>query len=517
MTSPEKRQLDAGTEDLPPLSKSVTTKDRQTLKTDGHVWYLLANADGGGRVAIDFRPILKIATPRFIAIAKRFVAARARTLAAKSLVNIASALSRAARYWFQSEDQSRISWHRITLAQFQALLTHGMKSPGAVGGNDFIHMRVLYHWGCHVAALPDFSSDIAMALQGIRAPGNLKGQKVLGSDPTGGPFIPEEVTLIYEAIKAGEGDPKDLVIAQLFEELGLRPIQVLRSRWSGLKRYEVKVVEAGLPRELVRYTLDIPRAKVRGEYRVERTRPISTLLGDRLTALRPATVGETTPLLSWLSDETTSKDIALIAQRWANDANLLSPRTNDQLKANPTRFRYSIATEAARDGASRMQIADLLDHVDLQNVEVYIDAAGTVMDQIESKLDDAFGSAIDHFLGRTVSIEDPQPFEGLDKRIIPGVFPQLPEVPQLFLGIGACGLDVRKLGVCKLAPPISCYTCAKFGAFREAPHKQIGDSLEHIARTQFNGQVDARVGGELVRTIQAIRELERQLEAEGTA
>lgn len=503
--------------DLPALPGVVITKDRQELITDGDVWWLRANIDGGGLVPIDLRPIAGLASQRFKEIVKRFIAKKATTYATWSLANIAFAVSRAVRFWSARSNEGLIDWSVLRVSDFQALLSHGLESPAGVGGNDFTHIRAIYAWGCHVARLSDFDPSIALQLKGIKAPGNLKGRKVLSTNPEEGDFSPEEVELLDRAIKNGLGDPRDLVIVQLFQELGLRPIQVLRTRWSGLHRFEAKVVEAGQARTLLRYTLDIPRAKERREYRIEETRPISTLLGDRLKQLEPAVRDETTPLCCWLDRDTSSLDVGQLVQNWVDEVGIISPRTEKRLKANPSRFRYTLATEAARDGASRLDIAHLLFHVDLQNVEVYFDAAGTVMDQIEERLDRAFATHLNRFLGKVASVSDPAPHDGLERRVVPGVFPQLPEAPILQLGLGACGQDVQRNGLCKLAPPITCYRCPKFAAFREADHRSVGDALEEMARSKFDDQADDRIGGELVLTIQAIRDLERQIAEEGPA
>lgn len=511
---PELRsRADREPEHFPSLPESVITKDRQILETGGDFWSLRANADGGGLVGIDFRPIVGIASQRFVDIAKRFVAKKAATYAAWSLANIAFAISRAVRFWHEQAPNSVVEWQRLGISEFQSLLSKGLESPQGVGGNDFAHMRAIYAWGCHVARLSDFNPDLAIQLKAIRAPGNTKGAKVLSGDPEDGAFSPEEVELLDQALKEGNGDPGALIITQLFQELGLRPIQVLRTRWSGLRRFEANVVEAGQPRTLARYTLDIPRAKERGEYRVEEVRPISTLLGRRLESVAPAAPTETSPLCWWLDADASSATVAEFVQAWVDQALIISPRTDEPLKANPSRFRYTLATEAARDGASRFDIAHLLFHKDLQNVDVYFDAAGTVMEQIEERLDRAFGDHLNRFLGKVVSSADPSPHPGIPRRVVPGIFPQFLEVP-LQLGLGACGQNVIRNGVCKLAPPLSCYRCPKFAAFREADHKSVGDALEALARSKFDGRADDRVGGELVLTIQAIRDLERQLEEE---
>lgn len=502
--------------DLAELPSTVIIKDRQVLSTAGDVWRLRANADGGGWLDIDFRPMREHGTTRFVAIAKRYIANKARTSAMGTLVNIALGLNRAVRFWHAQGNVVPVAWFDITEARFQALLSHGV-SATPLRGTDANIARALYVWGAHIVQLPDFDPQIAFALKGIRIPGALKGQKVMSGDPEEGPFVSEEVLLVDQAIKDGKGEPHDLVIVQLLVELGLRPIQMLRARAFGLKRYEANSLESGIPQLLIRYTLEIPRAKGRGEYRVEETRPISTLLASRLQALMPPGGDKDTRLFWWMDEYAVADNIARVIVRWVKAVGLISPLTHEKLRTTPTRFRYTLATEAARDGASRTQIAHLLFHTDLQNVEVYIDAAGSVMDQIEDKLNNAFGSDIDHFLGKVVSAHDAEPFDGLVKRVVPGVFPQLPEAPVLPLGLGACGQNIQHHGLCKLAPPITCYLCPKFAAFREADHKSVGDALDKMARTQFEGRADSRIGGELVRVVQAIRELEVQIAAEQKA
>ena len=48
-----------------------------------------------------------------------------------------------------------------------------------------------------------------------------------------------------------------------------------------------------------------------------------------------------------------------------------------------------------------------------------------------------------------------------------------------------CGRDVRKDGLCRLLPPVSCYLCPSFAALRDGPHREMLSSIEiflHEAR-----------------------------------
>lgn len=502
-------------EGLPTLPAEVLTKDGQRLRTDGYRWVLRANIDGGGPVTFNFSTLRNHCSDRFVHIVMLYVVKKARTSSTCYLHQIFVSIKRATTFWFaRLPEPHKLNWDDLDIGEFQALLSHGLKSPTSISGADANTLRALYAWGCYAARLGDFNPALSLQLKGMRFPGTLKGQPVLRMDPENGDFITDEIEILDHAIDEGKGDLRGLTTTQLFHELGLRPIQVLRTRWVGLKCYEAKVVEKGSSRVLHRYTLAIPRAKEQSGLRVEETRPISNLLGSRLQLLKPPNFTEETPLLWWLDEMTSSSELASEVRSWAEQCRLTSPRTNKQLKCNPTRFRYTLATEAARDGASKMEIAHLLFHKDLQNVQVYFDAAGTVMDQIESLLEKAFGDHINRFLGKVSRSTDPAPHPGVARRVVPSAFPQFPAMPPIELGLGACGQNVEVDGLCKLAPPITCYRCPKFAAFEDANHQAVLTALENFARTRFGGLADPRVASELILTIVAIRQLLEQISRE---
>ncbi len=196
--------------------------------------------------------------------------------------------------------------------------------------------------------------------------------------------------------------------------------------------------------------------------------------------------------------------------RWARAAGLISPRTGMPLRVTPRRFRYTLATEMAREGASRHKIAEVLDHTDLQNVEVYIEASSYIVTQVGERFDPRFQPVLQRFLGKVVDGSDPQPFPGVKRKMIPGVVLQLPMAPLNLGGIGACGRDAEKEGICQLAPPLSCYGCDKFAAFRDFDHGSIGDALEHVIATRLDGQADERISHQLVGTLHAVRQVQHQ-------
>lgn len=59
-------------------------------------------------------------------------------------------------------------------------------------------------------------------------------------------------------------------------------------------------------------------------------------------------------------------------------------------------------------------------------------------------------------------------------------------------GVGLCGRDVRKDGLCRLFPPLSCYLCLSFAALRSGPHRELLESIETFIR-EWENRVDKRI------------------------
>jgi len=74
--------------------------------------------------------------------------------------------------------------------------------------------------------------------------------------------------------------------------------------------------------------------------------------------------------------------------------------------------------------------------------------------------------------------------------------------------------DVATDGLCGLAPPLTCYTCPSFAAFRDGPHAVIGDALERLIDTRMDGAADRRIPLQLEETVVAIHQLRAQIRHE---
>lgn len=95
---------------------------------------------------------------------------------------------------------------------------------------------------------------------------------------------------------------------------------------------------------------------------------------------------------------------------------------------------------------------------------------------------------------------------------------QSPHVPLPVLntgGVGGCGRDPQKEGLCDLFPPLSCYLCPFFAALRSGPHREVLDSLESYLK-QNKASADPRILRQLDDILTAIRTVLKKL-GEGNA
>ncbi|HLZ28941.1 MAG TPA: site-specific integrase [Chloroflexota bacterium] len=493
--------------------------DRQIIDTREDIWRVRTWPDGGGYRWFNwtlFRPRKDEAAldERSIDILKLAAAWMFATKKAATVNGLVNTVHRFLR-WYPSfarrtgRDPKQVGWSKLDEPLFDAFLTHGVLNT-VYGGNDFSRIRAFYRWGALGLELPDFDPEVLAALETRRAPRAPKGALVRGHDPKRGPLDADEQALVISAIQQGVGSDRDRAIVMLHLELGLNSEAAARLWTDGLEVYEARVIEpGGTPRCELAYHLAVPRMKKRTELRQTRHRPLSRELGDLLLRLRD---GEPDGrLLHWLGDGDPRASICWAMRDWVRSAGLVSPRTGLPLHLTPRRFRYTLATEMAREGASRHKIADLLDHSDLQNVEVYIEASSYIASQVADRFDPGFEVVLRRFQGKVVAQSDFQPFPGLKRKVIPGAVVHLPMLPVNLGGIGACGRDAESDGICKLAPPLSCYSCDKFAAFREVNHRSIGDALEKVISTRFGALADERIPRQLVNTLHAVRQLEHQI------
>jgi hypothetical protein len=180
---------------------------------------------------------------------------------------------------------------------------------------------------------------------------------------------------------------------------------------------------------------------------------------------------------------------------------------------NPRRFRFSIGTFMAEEGASVFHIAEILDHTDTQNVRVYVETVSSIADPVAKATDTALAPLVQRFQGRIVDSPDLPAFDGMPKQVIPAIAPHLGIVHLDVGGVGMCGRDVRKDGLCRLLPPLSCYLCPSFAALRDGPHREMLNSIEAFLNENQESS-DKRILMQLADVRIAIRQVLDQLPGE---
>jgi len=320
--------------------------------------------------------------------------------------------------------------------------------------------------------------------------GNDKGTAVLSLDPEEGPYSDTE----FEAIRCELDnkyaelviDAEEYSLIQLFAATGRRPIQI-----ASLKLGDVRIDSE--TREMPVFMLQIPKAKVRGcgfrsnftdfaliesigqvlSLHIESVKKkaacqIGRQLSKAESDLLPLFPGDLDQLIGLpdsdmsivLNTDVTHRKTSEVTSTLKNIIDKLevtSERTGEPVKTTGYRFRYTLGTRAAREGAGVLTIATLLDHADTQNTKVYVanipEHAATISEIMNGSLM-RYASA---FLGSEEEVF----------RAVSGA--QRIRTNDSSDNVGSCGTDA----MCHDYAPVACYTCPKFKAWRNAPHHLV--------------------------------------------
>lgn len=482
-------------QDLPLVPARLLSLDGQLIDTSGTLWRLRSSADGGTVLLIEWTKLDLHATfsRRARHLMKLYSADRILRKKGRTIENDFRMFLRF-KVWLHSRRHAGFVWSDLTEGLARGFLDHGLRHT-ADKGNDFSRLRTFYEWGV-AKGYDDFDLALHRILQSITAIGNSKGHHVRFRDSKKGPFSPDELLLIRNAIDARQGTNQDRALVMLHLELGHNPNATARLRNKDFIRYQTQS-------EVV-YQLDVPRVKKRTTNRETKRRPISTKLGGLLEDLQTGVSDDL--LFHWLSPIHPEASIYRAMERFSETARIMSPRTGKQLIMTPRRFRFSIATHMAEEGASIFHIAEVLDHTDTQNVRVYVETASSIADPVAAATDAVLGPLVRRFQGKIVTSRETAVFNGLPNQVIPAVVPHLGIAHLNVGGVGMCGRNVRKDGLCKLLPPLSCYLCPSFMALRDGPHREMLNCLDAFLRDNQDIN-DKRILMQLDDTRMAIRQV----------
>ena len=492
-SNPSQTPRDLVNDRLPALPLEAHTRDGQLIHPGDDVWTFRKRRGAGGVLTLDWGTLRGL-SEAMIHLSKVILTARAANYASYSTRNDFEMLRRLGAWYddFGSSSQSKLDWSHVDRSLGERWLAYGM--TGAHQGNEFARLRDLYRFGVVALRHAEFSPATLLALETVRAPGNLKGNAVRDGDPEKGYFAAPEVDLIVDAIGAGKGSAEQRAVIWLSLETGRNALQYTLLTNADLTRVEL-ADDAG---QRYIYQVHTRRIKKRTVEDEKVGWPISVALGDLLWSLRKGS--DESPLLHWLNPTQPELALTQCMQAWATTAELVSPRTGRRLRLNARRFRVTMLTNAADEGMSAEHLAILADHTDLQNIQVYIDRSPFFLQRIQEKVDAIYDPIVRRFKG-TFTTTEVAAREGA--AVIPGTAVHLPVLD--VGGVGVCG----KQGLCKLAPPLTCYPCPHFVAFRDGPHARVVEALE-----QFMRGMDERIGLQLAAVLAAAREVVAQIAAE---
>lgn len=390
------------------------------------------------------------------------------------------------------------------------------------------YVRQWYGW-CANFGYPNFSTDVAFEADQLRIGGNRKGHAVLSADPEEGPLSDLELAALLTNLRAAWGTDRLSLDQQaalwLCVALGPNPMQMALLAEEDVIRHldgdAIAFVHLQVPRMKKRDT------EVRGSFRtrqlnqeisdvilalIERDRDNTQAEGDfgprsrpifKRNTLRRDLVGGPLDRYAW---HLSAGEFSNLVQDAVTALGVLSPRTGRPLSVTTRRLRYTFATRLVREGVSKLEIADLLDHTDTQNVQVYFDIKSDIVEHLDKAIALALAPLAQAFMGTLVpdakhAVRGDDPRSGV--AVVGGS-------PTKLEGLGNCG----SYGFCGLMAPIACYTCRSFQPWIDAPHHLVLDELLSERERREKAGLDGRMVTMMDHTICAVAEVITRIDAQ---
>lgn len=388
-------------------------------------------------------------------------------------------------------------------------------------GYVFYRVRAWYIW-CADMSLPGFSQDIAGELDELVLKGNEKGEAVRSHDPLKGALQPVELEVLRNALRRHEDDKsmlEGIVHIWLHIALGCNPRNI------ALMREEDFLVKSNPADKTAKiYLLNVPRIKKldtvpRLEFKQRKLNPELGRLVESLISYNQERYPELEPgcerplfvsrqLRTSINPDNmaygrhmTSKSLCDLMKVTVARMGVVSPITGRPLSINPRRLRRTFGTIAASQGMPMRVLADLMDHTDLQHVQIYYQVCSSFVKKLNATYAEKLAPMVDLFMGKITAID---PDEVPQDRIIYG----LPSMRKI-TSIGYCGSSDS----CDFMPPRSCYVCPKFRPFRDADHRGCLTAMVEERQLRFKG--DIGIDAQLDSAIIACAEVCRRVEEEG--
>jgi len=376
------------------------------------------------------------------------------------------------------------------------------------------------------------SRDFIDAIYQVKLKGSAKGEAVKSYDPYIGPYTPIELQAIMDGVTNAYLEDRlstrDYVMTILFVQRGSRLNQVKNLRVGdfvlGREGAEVRMPRgkqrgSGFREEFSTFKISEDLYKLVRVLRKESLERIGNKLPasqkhliERLTDdLLPLFIGDFSSfaqaLPAILESQQTSEDhhmgeggVATRLRAIASVISVHSERTGEVINLTSHRFRRTMGTDLAREGAGVGPIAIALDHTDYQNAGVYVSTTADIATRLDRKIGKLLAPLAQAFAGLLVRHES---------EAVRGDNPE--SRIRTMAGsnnVGTCG----NFSFCGSRAPIACYTCAKFQPWIEAPHEENLNSLYQERQEILDATGDETIARQLDRSILAIEDVIRRCE-----
>ncbi|WP_348689089.1 tyrosine-type recombinase/integrase [Aeromonas bestiarum] len=339
-------------------------------------------------------------------------------------------------------------------------------------------LRMIYKW-CVEEGLPHFDEDFYdYYLASIKfGTDEGKGLDVIMEIPDRGPLTIKEERIFISTLNSISPETltthelQGLVSLKCAQVLGIRNIQVMRLKFSDLQ-----ISDKGV------YTLKVLRAKQRGRANndVYKIRPITKTLAKLLSLMKAryeeilgTTINDNWPVISdyySVKDKLINRQVRITTIWYIT--NQFRVVAGLDFKVTNRRLRKTFCSRLIAKGTPMSVVAELMDHSDLQQLDVYYRQSHTVAKKLDDVLRSEAMDIIDAFAGKVVTPDNAS-------QRGQGIF--APSKNLNLVQIGSCGSATP----CSLQPPLSCYNCSSLEAFEDVDHKAIVDTMVAEVQTAF--------------------------------
>jgi integrase len=332
--------------------------------------------------------------------------------------------------------------------------------------------------------IPGLSKGAIKLLKSIRKKSNKKGHAVLTQDPVEGPFTEFEIQQLTQALNLAYADgriePKFYYLTWLALLTGQRV-----SQYCALKVRDL-TLKSNSDGSLA-YEILIPKAKQRGAILRDEflVRPLLRQFGEEFFAYAQEVqaeypeLGPDAPMFPTNVDSNVLQLDEAYQEHWSpgalsvhftkalSEIAPISPRTSEPMHMVIGRFRDTLGTRAAQEGFGELVIAEILGHVDTQNVKCYVAVIPEIAERLDKSLAKDLAPIANAFVGTILIMRSGATrFGDSSSEII--------DYKNSGQGVGNCGTNYN----CKFNAPVACYTCPKFEAWIDAPHAELYQQLE---------------------------------------